>query len=103
LDRSVPALELVAPVREAIGDEPAIVLDSGIRHGADIAVAIALGANLCAVGRPYLYGLAVGGEHGVSRVVDIFKAELQRTIQLLGVTSLVELRDRGPELIRRKP
>ena len=103
LDRSVPALDLVAPVREAIGDEPAIVLDSGIRHGADIAVAIALGANLCAVGRPYLYGLAVGGEHGVSRVVDIFKAELQRTIQLLGVTSLVELRDRGPELIRRKP
>ena len=103
LDRSVPALDLVAPVREAIGDDPAIIVDSGIRHGGDIAVAIALGANLCAVGRPYLYGLAAGGEQGVSRALDLFKAELKRTMQLLGVTSLAELRDRGPELLRRKP
>ena len=103
LDRSMPALDLVAPVREAIGDDPAIVLDSGIRHGADIAVAIALGANLCAVGRPYLYGLAVGGEQGVCRVVDILKADLKRAMQLLGVTSLAELRDRGPDLLRRRP
>jgi L-lactate dehydrogenase (cytochrome) len=103
LDRSVPALDLVAPVREVVGSEPAIILDSGIRHGADIAVAIALGANLCAVGRPYLYGLAAGGEQGVSRALDLFKAELKRTMQLLGVTSLAELRDRGPELLRRKP
>jgi len=103
LDRSVPAIDLVAPVREAIGSEPAIVVDSGVRHGADIAVAIALGANLCAVGRPYLYGLAVGGEQGVSRALDIFTAELKRTMQLLGVTSLAELRERAPELLRRKP
>jgi L-lactate dehydrogenase (cytochrome) len=103
LDRSVPALDLVAPVREAIGDGPAIVLDSGIRHGADIAVAVALGANLCAVGRPYLYGLAVGGEQGVSKVLDLFKAQFKLAMQLLGVTSLAELRDRGPELLRRKP
>ncbi len=99
----MPALDLVAPVREAIGDEPAIVLDSGVRHGADIAVAIALGANMCAVGRPYLYGLAVGGEQGVTRVLDIFKAQLELTMQLLGVTSLAELRKRAPELLRRKP
>jgi L-lactate dehydrogenase (cytochrome) len=103
LDRSMPALDLVAPVREAIGDEPAIVLDSGVRHGADIAVAIALGVNMCAVGRPYLYGLAVGGEQGVTRVLDIFKAQLELTMQLLGVTSLAELRKRAPELLRRKP
>jgi L-lactate dehydrogenase (cytochrome) len=103
LDRSVPALDLVAPVREALGDEPAIIVDSGVRHGADIAVAIALGADLCAVGRPYLYGLAAGGEQGVSWVLDLFKAELKRTMQLLGVTSLGELGDRGPELLRRKP
>jgi L-lactate dehydrogenase (cytochrome) len=103
LDRSVPALDLVAPVREAIGNEPAIIVDSGVRHGADIAVAIALGANLCAVGRPYLYGLAAGGEQGVSWALDLFKAELKRTMQLVGVTSLAELRDRGPELLRRKP
>jgi L-lactate dehydrogenase (cytochrome) len=103
LDRSEPTLDLVAPVREAIGNEPAIIVDSGVRHGADIAVAIALGADLCAVGRPYLYGLAAGGEQGVSWVLDLFKAELKRTMQLLGVTSLGELGDRGPELLRRKP
>ena len=103
LDRSVPALDLVAPVREAIGDEPAIIVDSGVRHGADIAMAIALGANLCAIGRPYLYGLAAGAEQGVSRALDLLKAELKRTMQLVGVTSMAELRDRGPELLRRKP
>jgi L-lactate dehydrogenase (cytochrome) len=66
-------------------------------------VAIALGANMCAVGRPYLYGLAVGGEQGVTRVLEIFKAQLELTMQLLGVTSLAELRKRAPELLRRKP
>jgi L-lactate dehydrogenase (cytochrome) len=103
LDRSVPALDLVVPVREAVGGEPAIVLDSGIRHGADVAVAIALGANMCAIGRPYLYGLAAGGEQGVARALELLKEELKRTMQLVGVTSLAELRDRGPELLRRKP
>jgi L-lactate dehydrogenase (cytochrome) len=102
LDRCVPALDLVLPVREAIGGEPAIVLDSGIRHGADIAMAIALGANMCGIGRPYLYGLAAGGERGVGRALDLLTVELKRTMQLLGVTSLAELRDRGPELLRRK-
>jgi len=103
LDRCVPALDLVLPVREAVGDEPAIILDSGIRQGADIALAIALGANMCAIGRPYLYGLAAGGEQGVARALDLLKEELKRAMQLLGVTSLAELRDRGPALVRRKP
>jgi L-lactate dehydrogenase (cytochrome) len=103
LDRSVPALDLVQPLRDAVGAEPAIVLDSGIRHGADIAVALALGANMCAVGRPYLYGLAAGGEQGVARVLELFKEELARTMRLVGATSLAELRDLGPELLRRKP
>ncbi len=103
LDRSVPALDLVLPVREAVGGEPAIILDSGVRQGADVALAIALGANMCAIGRPYLYGLAAGGERGVSRALDLLTDELKRAMQLVGVTSLAELRDRGPELLRRKP
>ena len=103
LDRCIPALDLVLPVREAVGGGPAIIVDSGIRHGADIAVALGLGANMCAIGRPYLYGLAVGGEQGVTRALDLLEEELKRTMQLVGVTSLAELRDRGPELLRRKP
>jgi L-lactate dehydrogenase (cytochrome) len=58
LDRCIPAIELVRPVRETVGPDVALVVDSGIRHGADIAVAVARGADLCMVGRGYLYGLA---------------------------------------------
>ena len=103
LDRCIPALDLVLPVREVVGSDTPIILDSGIRHGADIAIAVALGANMCAIGRPYLYGLAAGGEQGVARALDLLKEELRRTMQLVGVTSLAEIRDRGPELLRRKP
>ena len=101
LDRSLPTAELVRPVRDALGDDAAIVVDSGIRHGADVAVAVALGADLCAVGRPYLYGLAAAGERGVGRVLDLFIDQLQRTMQLAGVASIGELRTRGAELLSR--
>jgi L-lactate dehydrogenase (cytochrome) len=101
LDRCIPALDLVLPVREAMGESFPIVLDSGVRHGADIAVATALGATMCAIGRPYLYGLAAGGERGVARVIDIFVDQFKRTLQLAGVSSLGQWRQLGPELLRR--
>jgi len=102
LDRCVPAIDLVAPARERIGSAPTIVVDSGIRHGMDIAVAIAEGADLAAIGRPYLYGLAAAGEQGVDAVYEILTAELRRTLQLLGCTSLDDLRANASELITRK-
>lgn len=102
LDRSVPTVELVGPVRQALGDDIAIVVDSGFRHGSDIAVAIALGADLCAVGRPYLYGLAAAGERGVAKVLEILIDQLRRTMQLAGVISVDGLRQYGPELLTRR-
>ena len=102
LDRCVPAIDLVAPVRARLGDEPTIVVDSGIRHGMDIAIAIAEGADLATVGRPYLFGLAAAGEQGVDAVYEILTAELRRTLQLLGCTTLPELRAHASELITRK-
>ncbi len=102
LDRCVPAIDLVAPVRAQLGDEPTIVVDSGIRHGMDIAIAIAEGADLATVGRPYLFGLAAAGEQGVDAVYEILTAELRRTLQLLGCTTLPELRAHASELITRK-
>jgi L-lactate dehydrogenase (cytochrome) len=102
LDRCVPTAELVREVRQAVGDDATIVVDSGIRHGADVAVAIALGADLCAVGRPYLYGLSVAGERGVCWVIDLFADQLRRTMRLLGVSSLAELRRHGAQLLRRR-
>jgi L-lactate dehydrogenase (cytochrome) len=99
LDRVVPAVSLVRPVRDSVGDKTVIVLDSGITHGADVAIGLALGADLCGVGRAYLYGLAVGGDRGVEHVVRLLSEQLTRTMTLLGVKSLEELRSQGRQLI----
>ena len=99
LDRCVPVIDLVRPVREAVGERVAIVADSGIRHGSDIAVALARGADLCMVGRGYLYGLAAAGQPGVEHAIDLLVAQLRRTMQLLGVTTVAELREHGDELV----
>jgi L-lactate dehydrogenase (cytochrome) len=101
LDRCVPAIDLVRPVREAVGSDVTIVVDSGIRHGADVAVAIARGADLCMIGRGYLYGLAAAGQPGVEHVIDLLTGQLRRTMQLLGVTSLAQLREHGDDLVVR--
>lgn len=103
LDRVVPPLEQLAAVRAKLGDEATIVLDSGIRHGTDLAIAIALGADAGAVGRAYLYGLMAGGEAGVRRALALLDVEFRRAMTLLGVSSVAELRARGPELLRRRP
>jgi len=99
LDRCIPTIDLVRPVREAVGDRVAVIVDSGIRHGADIAVAIARGADLCVVGRGYLYGLAAAGQLGVEHAIDLLVAQLRRTMQLLGVVTISELRQGGDELV----
>ncbi len=103
LDRCVPTIDLVRPVREAVGEGVAIVLDSGIRHGADVAVAVARGADLCMVGRGYLYGLAAAGKPGVEHAIDLLTAQLRRTMQLLGVTTMAELRQHGDDLVVPAP
>jgi L-lactate dehydrogenase (cytochrome) len=99
LDGTVAAIDLVRPVRDAVGDRAVIVMDSGVRHGADIAVALARGADMCMVGRPYLYGLAAGGPAGVRRVIDLLIEQLRRTLQLLGVASVAELRRHADQLV----
>jgi L-lactate dehydrogenase (cytochrome) len=99
LDRSVASVDLIAPVRDAVGPDVAIVVDSGVRHGSDIAVALALGADACAVGRAYLYGLMAGGEPGVDKVIDILTDQFIRTLHLMGVSSVAELRAGGRELL----
>jgi L-lactate dehydrogenase (cytochrome) len=99
LDRCVPSIDLVRPVREAVGDRAAVIVDSGIRHGSEVAVAIARGADMCMVGRGYLYGLAAAGQPGVGHALDLLIAQLRRTMQLLGVVTIAELRQSGDELV----
>jgi L-lactate dehydrogenase (cytochrome) len=99
LDRTVPPVNTIAAVRDAVGPDVAVLVDSGIRHGSDVAVALALGADACAIGRAYLYGLMAGGEAGVNKALDILAAQFKRTMQLLGVGSVAELRQAGRELL----
>ena len=91
LDRApVPFLLLPEVVRE-VGRHTEVHLDTGIRSGADIVAAVALGARFTMVGRAYLYGLMAGGRAGVDRAIAILRAEVDRTMRLLGVTCLEEL------------
>jgi L-lactate dehydrogenase (cytochrome) len=101
LDRTIAPVDLIAPVREAVGPAFTVLVDSGVRHGADAAVALALGADAAVLGRAYLYGLMVGGEAGVDRVLDLLSAQFRSTMQFLGVTSVAELRKHGRDLITR--
>jgi L-lactate dehydrogenase (cytochrome) len=78
-----------------------LLVDSGIRHGADIAVAIALGADAALIGRAYLYGLMADGEPGVDHALDLLAAQFARTLHLLGIGSVAELRATGNKLLTR--
>jgi L-lactate dehydrogenase (cytochrome) len=101
LDRTAAPVDLLPGVRAALGPDVPLLVDSGVRHGADIAVALALGADAVGIGRAYLYGLMAGGEAGVDKVIEILAAEFTRTLHLLGVHDAAELRAAGRELLTR--
>lgn len=77
-----------------------LYIDGGIRSGADIAAAIGLGADACLIGRAYLYGLMAGGEAGARRALTLLQTEFVRTLQLLGVRDVAELRSGVVQLPR---
>ncbi len=84
VDGAVAALDALVEVREALGKDAVVLMDSGIRRGADVITALALGANAVLVGRPYVYGLAVAGQAGVERVIRNLMAEIDLTLALVG-------------------
>ncbi len=102
LETSVPTIDALPGIRAAVGDDVEIILDGGVMRGTDIAKAIALGADAVGIGKAYLYGLAAGGEAGVCKAIDILEDELERAMGLLGARTVRELKERGPELIRRR-
>ncbi len=91
LDGAPAPIDQIEDVRAAVGDQPDVICDGGIRRGSDIAKALALGATACSIGRPYLYGLAAGGEAGVDRVLTLLSDEFQRTLALAGVNDITAL------------
>lgn len=91
LDRAAPTLRCVPRVVDAVGDRAEVLVDGGIRTGGDLVAALAMGATAGGIGRPYLWGLAVGGEPGVEGVLTDVAAGATRTLALLGCASLDEL------------
>jgi lactate 2-monooxygenase len=100
VDGSIPAFEALPDVVEAVPDDCPVLFDSGIRTGADVVKALALGARAVLVGRPYVWGLALGGAEGVRQVIRSLLADVDLTFALSGYTKPAEL---GPEAIRRAP
>jgi L-lactate dehydrogenase (cytochrome) len=94
LDRAPVPFHLLPKVVREVGRDATVMVDTGIRNGADIVAAVALGAKFTLVGRAYLYGLMAGGREGVDRMIGILRSEIERTMALLGVSSLDELEPR---------
>lgn len=91
LDGAPATLEVLPEVVHAIGRDAEVLMDGGVRRGAHVVAALALGARAVLVGRPYLYALAVAGEAGVGRLLEVLEAEMRRTMMLLGCRSVDEL------------
>jgi isopentenyl diphosphate isomerase/L-lactate dehydrogenase-like FMN-dependent dehydrogenase len=91
VDSCVASLDALVAIRAVVGREPTILLDSGIRTGTDVFIALALGADACLLGRPHLYGLALAGADGVRQVIENVIAELDLTMGLVGVPDLAAI------------
>ncbi len=91
LDSAPATLDLVPSIADAVGDGLEIIVDGGIRRGADIVKALALGARATMAGRAYLYGLAAGGETGVAQVLETLDAGVRRTMTLVGAATVGDL------------
>ena len=85
------ALRALPEVVAAVNGQVEILMDGGIRRGSDIVKAICLGARAVLCGRAYAYGLAAAGEAGVARAIEILRADLDRTLRLLGCPSIASL------------
>jgi isopentenyl diphosphate isomerase/L-lactate dehydrogenase-like FMN-dependent dehydrogenase len=91
LDCLSATLKVLPEVVRAVNDQAEVLMDGGVRRGSDIVKALCLGARAVLVGRAYAYGLAAGGEAGVTRAIEILRADVERTQKLLGCPSLSKL------------
>jgi L-lactate dehydrogenase (cytochrome) len=91
LDGALSAFDALGPIVDEVGGECEIICDGGIRRGTHVLKALASGATACSIGRPYLYGLAAGGQAGVSKAVELLHAEIVRGMGLIGCRSINEI------------
>ena len=98
MDRLAPAIAALPRIADAVAGAAPIIVDSGFRRGQDVFMALALGASAVALGRPILYGMALGGSQGVQAVYQRLRTELQMVMQLAGTPDLAAIR---PEHLKR--
>ncbi len=91
LDGAIAGLDALPQIVEAVNGRIPVLMDGGLRRGADVVKAIALGATACLIARPQLWGLAIGGEAGVAHVLDIYRREIDRTMGLCGIKTIGEI------------
>ena len=97
LDRTVTSIDAFPAVKAAVGDRVTLMLDSGVRRGADIIVALCLGAAFVFIGRAAVYGVVAGGEAGATRVVEILRHQIETNLAQMGITAIDQL---GPHCLR---
>jgi len=93
LDGVSATLRALPEIVKAVNGQIEVLMDGGVRRGSDIVKAICMGARAVLVGRAYAYGLGAAGEAGVHRSVEILRADLLRTMKLLGCTSIADLNE----------
>jgi L-lactate dehydrogenase (cytochrome) len=91
LDGAIAGLDALPQIVEAVDGRIPVLVDGGVRRGADVVKAIALGAAACLIARPQLWGLAIGGKAGVAHVLDIYRREIDRTMGLCGLKTIGEI------------
>jgi L-lactate dehydrogenase (cytochrome)/(S)-mandelate dehydrogenase len=91
LDGAPATLDALPAIADRVGDRITVILDGGVRRGADVVKALCLGADAVMIGRPALYGLATAGQSGVEGVLEILRTELETTLTLMGVASTTDL------------
>jgi L-lactate dehydrogenase (cytochrome)/(S)-mandelate dehydrogenase len=101
LDGAPASLEALPVVVDAVGGRIPVLMDGGVRRGADVVKALALGAAACLVARPQLWGLAVAGEAGVAHMLEIYRREIDRVLGLCGISRIADI-DRTLLLTRHR-
>jgi isopentenyl diphosphate isomerase/L-lactate dehydrogenase-like FMN-dependent dehydrogenase len=96
LDQAPAALDVLPEIKATVGDKMTVMLDSGVRRGADIVIAKCLGADFVFFGRPTLYGVVAGGRAGVKKAIDIFRREVDLVLGQIGCPRFAEL---GPDFL----
>lgn len=99
LDTAPATIDALPAIADAVAGDAAIIFDGGVRRGTDIVKALALGANGIALGRAYLWGLAAGGQAGVTRALNILEAELRRAMALTGRKTIAAI---GPDVLFKR-